>query len=101
MVGRVAERTSAGRFDGGPRRTRSERRRGFFVGLFLVTFVAQLGIVPVALADPASPLSVVKTANPNPDYFSYTLSKAALDAATTLLAQALATRVRVCCVAPG
>jgi NAD(P)-dependent dehydrogenase (short-subunit alcohol dehydrogenase family) len=42
-----------------------------------------------------------KTANPNPDYFSYTLSKAALDAATVLLAQALAPRVRVCGVAPG
>jgi NAD(P)-dependent dehydrogenase (short-subunit alcohol dehydrogenase family) len=42
-----------------------------------------------------------KTANPNPDYFSYTLSKAALDAATVLLAQALAPRMRVCGVAPG
>jgi NAD(P)-dependent dehydrogenase (short-subunit alcohol dehydrogenase family) len=42
-----------------------------------------------------------KTANLNPDYFSYTLSKAALDAATVLLAQALAPRVRVCGVAPG
>ena len=42
-----------------------------------------------------------KLANPNPDYFSYTLSKAALDAATTMLAQALAPRVRVCGVAPG
>ena len=42
-----------------------------------------------------------KTANPNPDYFSYTLSKAALDAATVLLAQGLAPRVRVCGVAPG
>lgn len=39
--------------------------------------------------------------NPNPDYFSYTLSKAALQAATTLLAQALAPRLRVCGVAPG
>ncbi len=39
--------------------------------------------------------------NPNPDHFSYTLSKAALQAATTLLAQALAPRVRVCGVAPG
>jgi NAD(P)-dependent dehydrogenase (short-subunit alcohol dehydrogenase family) len=39
--------------------------------------------------------------NPNPDYLSYTLSKAALQAATTLLAQALAPRVRVCGVAPG
>jgi len=39
--------------------------------------------------------------NPNPDYLSYTLSKAALEAATTLLAQALAPQVRVCGVAPG
>jgi NAD(P)-dependent dehydrogenase (short-subunit alcohol dehydrogenase family) len=39
--------------------------------------------------------------NPNPDYFSYTLSKAALQAATVILAQALAPRVRVCGVAPG
>ena len=39
--------------------------------------------------------------NPNPDYFSYTLSKAALESATTLLAQALAPQLRVCGVAPG
>jgi hypothetical protein len=39
--------------------------------------------------------------NPNPDYLSYTLSKAALESANTLLAQALAPRVRVCGVAPG
>jgi NAD(P)-dependent dehydrogenase (short-subunit alcohol dehydrogenase family) len=39
--------------------------------------------------------------NPNPDFFSYTLSKAALKEATTLLAQALAPRVRVVGVAPG
>jgi NAD(P)-dependent dehydrogenase (short-subunit alcohol dehydrogenase family) len=39
--------------------------------------------------------------NPNPDCLSYTLSKAALECATTLLAQALAPRVRVCGVAPG
>jgi NAD(P)-dependent dehydrogenase (short-subunit alcohol dehydrogenase family) len=39
--------------------------------------------------------------NPNPDYLSYTLSKAALEAANTLLAQALAPRLRVCGVAPG
>ena len=42
-----------------------------------------------------------KLANPNPDYFSYTLSKAALEMATVLLAQALAPRVRVAGVAPG
>jgi NAD(P)-dependent dehydrogenase (short-subunit alcohol dehydrogenase family) len=39
--------------------------------------------------------------NPNPDHLSYTLSKAALEAATVALAQALAPRVRVCGVAPG
>ena len=39
--------------------------------------------------------------NPNPDYFSYTLSKAALQAATVMLAQVLAPRLRVCGVAPG
>jgi NAD(P)-dependent dehydrogenase (short-subunit alcohol dehydrogenase family) len=38
---------------------------------------------------------------PNPDHLSYTLSKAALHSATTLLAQALAPRVRVNAVAPG
>lgn len=39
--------------------------------------------------------------NPNPDFLSYTLSKAALREATVVLAQALAPRVRVCGVAPG
>jgi len=39
--------------------------------------------------------------NPNPDFLSYTLSKAALESATTLLALSLAPRVRVVGVAPG
>ena len=39
--------------------------------------------------------------NPNPDFLSYTLSKAALEQATTLLAQALAPQIRVVGVAPG
>jgi NAD(P)-dependent dehydrogenase (short-subunit alcohol dehydrogenase family) len=39
--------------------------------------------------------------NPNPDHLSYTLSKAALESATVMLAQALAPAVRVCGVAPG
>lgn len=42
-----------------------------------------------------------KLFNLNPDYFSYTLSKAGLQAATTMLAQALAPTVRVCGIAPG
>lgn len=39
--------------------------------------------------------------NLNPDYFSYTLSKAALQAATVMLAQTYAPVLRVCGVAPG
>lgn len=42
-----------------------------------------------------------KLFNMNPDFLSYTLSKAALHTATTMLAQALAPRVRVTAVAPG
>lgn len=39
--------------------------------------------------------------NPNPDFMSYTLSKAALEAANTMLALALAPHLRVVGVAPG
>lgn len=42
-----------------------------------------------------------KLSNPDPDYLSYTLSKAALQAATVALAQALAPVLRVVGVAPG
>jgi NAD(P)-dependent dehydrogenase (short-subunit alcohol dehydrogenase family) len=58
-------------------------------------------------ATPAGSQAVVinlldqKLANLNPDFLSYTLSKAALHTATTMLAQALAPTVRVVGVAPG
>lgn len=58
-------------------------------------------------ATPAGSQAVVinlldqKLYNLNPDFLSYTLSKAALEAATTMLAQALAPKVRVVGVAPG
>jgi NAD(P)-dependent dehydrogenase (short-subunit alcohol dehydrogenase family) len=42
-----------------------------------------------------------KLANLNPDFFSYTLTKAALAAATEMFAMALAPRIRVCGIAPG
>lgn len=42
-----------------------------------------------------------KLYNLNPDYLSYTLSKSALQTATTVLAQALAPKLRVVGVAPG
>ena len=42
-----------------------------------------------------------KVANLNPDFFSYTCTKIALEGATTMLAQALAPRIRVNAVSPG
>lgn len=42
-----------------------------------------------------------KLANPNPDFFSYTLSKAALSEATGLMARSLAPWLRVLGVSPG
>lgn len=56
---------------------------------------------------PAGQQSVVinlldqKLFNLNPDFLSYTLSKAGLHTATTVLAQALAPKVRVVGIAPG
>jgi NAD(P)-dependent dehydrogenase (short-subunit alcohol dehydrogenase family) len=58
-------------------------------------------------ATPAGAQAVVinlldqKLYNLNPDFLSYTLSKAALQTATTMLAQALAPTVRVVGIAPG
>ena len=59
-----------------------------------------------ARGDAALPACVVnlldqKLVNHNPDYFSYTLSKAALAEATVMLAQALAPQVRICGISPG
>ena len=60
-----------------------------------------------ARAEPAAGSGVVvnmldqKLWNQNPDFMSYTLSKAALEAATTMLAIALAPQLRVVGVAPG
>lgn len=62
-------------------------------GLYDITPVGRQAVV-INLLDQ-------KLYNPNPDFLSYTLSKAALQSATTLLAQALAPRVRVVGVAPG
>lgn len=56
---------------------------------------------PVGMQSVVINLLDQKLFNLNPDYLSYTLSKAALQTATTMLAQALAPKVRVVGVAPG
>lgn len=58
---------------------------------------AQEGMVDGAVVN----LLDQKVANLNPDFFSYTLTKVALEGATTMLAQALSPRVRVNAVSPG
>ncbi len=58
---------------------------------------AQTGLAEGAIVN----LLDQKLANPNPDFLTYTLSKAGLAEATTLLALALAPRVRVNAVSPG
>jgi NAD(P)-dependent dehydrogenase (short-subunit alcohol dehydrogenase family) len=57
---------------------------------------AALGITPCVVN-----LLDQKLQNPNPDYLSYTHSKAALQHATLLLARAFAPALRVCAVSPG
>lgn len=70
--------------------------------LSLSKWMAQL-LVPQGATDPACIVHILdqKVFNLNPDYFSYTVSKLALERAVALQAQALAPRIRVCGVAPG
>ncbi len=71
------------------------------------TFAPMLLTQQLAQQLPAEQCGVVvnlldqKLCNPNPDFLSYTLSKAALAQATVLAAQALAPRIRVMGIAPG
>ncbi|MEO7497783.1 MAG: SDR family oxidoreductase [Massilia sp.] len=79
------------------------------LGRLMQTNVAAPLLLAQALhaATPAGSQAVVinlldqKLYNLNPDFLSYTLTKAALHTATTMLAQALAPTVRVVGVAPG
>jgi NAD(P)-dependent dehydrogenase (short-subunit alcohol dehydrogenase family) len=69
--------------------------------LLAQAFAAQ---VPAALEDgEAMILNIVdqRVLHPNPQFFSYTLSKSALYTATRTMAQALAPRIRVNAIGPG
>ncbi|HEY0623913.1 SDR family oxidoreductase [Sphingomonas sp.] len=65
--------------------------------LLASAFAAQTSLAEGAIVN----LLDQKLANPNPDFLTYTLSKAALAEATRLLAMALAPRIRVNAVSPG
>ena len=70
--------------------------------LHLSALMAQ-NLAPDATAGECSIIHLLdqKVFNLNPDYFSYTVSKLALERSVALQAQALAPLVRVCGVAPG
>lgn len=77
--------------------------RHFAINLRAPVFLAESFAAQVPAGADASIVNVVdqRVRKLTPRQFSYTLSKAALHAATTTLAQALAPRVRVNAVAPG
>lgn len=78
-----------------------ERHMRVNVGAPLVLAKTLYGALPPQARGVVVNILDQKLANLNPDYLSYTLSKAALGTATTTLAQAFAPRLRVVGVAPG
>ena len=84
---------------------RSQLEVNLLAPLALAGLMAQ-SLAQTPLQEPAGLRSVIhvldqKVFNLNPDYFSYTVSKLALERAVALQAQALAPALRVCGVAPG
>lgn len=86
-----------------PELARAQLEVNLIAPLSLARALAAQNTLAPAAADPACVLHILdqKVFNLNPDYFSYTVSKLALERAVALQAQALAPRVRVCGVAPG
>lgn len=77
--------------------------RQIAVNLAAPIFLAQAFAAQVPAAGDVSIVNITdqRVRKPVPRHFSYSLSKSALDAATVMMAQALAPRVRVNAVAPG
>lgn len=82
---------------------RAQWDRHFAVNLRAPIFLAQAFAMQVPSDQDACIINITdqRARKPVPRQFSYTLTKCALHAATTTLAQALAPRVRVNAVAPG
>ena len=81
-------------------------KRASFERAFAINLAAPLFLSQAFAAQAAAGASIVNIVDqrvfkPTPRFLSYTLSKSALHAATTTLAQALAPKVRVNAVAPG
>ncbi len=90
------------RFDTPPRIDRAALDEHHAVNLAAPALLASA----LALQDDLATGAVVnlldqKLANPNPDFFSYSCAKFALDGATRMLAQALGQRISVNAVSPG
>lgn len=76
------------------------------VNLLAPLSLSSLMAQSLSAGDPAGQRSIIhvldqKVFNLNPDYFSYTVSKLALERSVALQAQSLSPRIRVCGVAPG
>jgi NAD(P)-dependent dehydrogenase (short-subunit alcohol dehydrogenase family) len=73
------------------------------LGQFLAQFILEKKSLEKPLHAQASIVHILdqKVFNLNPDYFSYTLSKLALERAVSLQAQSLAPHIRVNAVSPG
>jgi NAD(P)-dependent dehydrogenase (short-subunit alcohol dehydrogenase family) len=77
--------------------------RHFAVNLRAPVFLAEAFAAQVPVGSDASIVNLLdqRVLKPTPQFISYALTKSALYAATTMLAQALAPKVRVNAVAPG
>jgi NAD(P)-dependent dehydrogenase (short-subunit alcohol dehydrogenase family) len=96
---------NAGEFEPDDIETLSHARfqRAVAVNLAAPLFLSQAFAAQASPGIDASIVNILdqRVLKPNPRFFSYTLSKAALHTATTTLAQALAPKIRVNAVAPG
>jgi NAD(P)-dependent dehydrogenase (short-subunit alcohol dehydrogenase family) len=82
---------------------RERFERAMAVNLAAPLFLAQAFAAQAPAGSDASIVNIVdqRVLKPTPRFLSYTLSKSALNSATTTLAQGLAPRLRVNAVAPG
>jgi NAD(P)-dependent dehydrogenase (short-subunit alcohol dehydrogenase family) len=80
---------------------RAAFERSFAVNLAAPVFLAQAFAAQAPAGSSIVNIIDQRVFKPTPHFFSYTLSKSALHAATVTLAQALAPNIRVNAVAPG